>query len=101
MRVLKSLLIVVNRRNQMGYFKQLDVMIQDVVHYKPEYTTDLGMIVPAQNQTDYWQLRDEIEEHIAGNLAIDQLSPIAKDVMNEWEGLMQSMNERPEQEERF
>lgn len=87
----------------MSYFKQLDVMIQDCVHYKPAYFNDLGEYVPAQNETDYWQLRDEINEHISGNLSVDQLSPIAADLMRDWEDLMCEQAEESEdyREERF
>jgi len=81
----------------MSYFKALDEMIQHTVHYMPAYTSDLGMIVPAQNESDYLLLRDEINEHMHGTLDFTQLSPVAFDIMCQWEELMSQQAEESEE----
>jgi hypothetical protein len=71
----------------MGYFKELDVLIQDKAKYNPD---------TRENEHTYLQLKDEIEAHISGILAIDQLSPIAQDVLKDWESIVAEHIEQPE-----
>ena len=76
----------------MGYFKELDTLIQDKTHYNPE---------TRENEASYLQFKDEIEAHISGELEFDQLSPIAQDTIREWESLIEArashdMAEQPE-----
>ncbi len=63
----------------MGYFKELDLMIQERTEYNPE---------TRENESNYLQFKDEIEMHISGQLEFDQLSPIAQDLMRDWENLI-------------
>ena len=73
----------------MSYFKELEMMIQD----KAQYNDETG-----ENRATYLQLKDEINEHIAGNLAYDQLSHVAQDLMRDWEAAIgsQVQAEHPE-----
>lgn len=65
----------------MGYFKELDLMIQERCNYNPE---------TRENEASFLQFRDEVNAHIAGELVFEQLSPIAQDLIADWEGLCEA-----------
>jgi hypothetical protein len=69
----------------MGYFKELDLMIQERCNYNPD---------TRENENTYLQFKDEIEMHISGQLQFDQLSPIAQDLIRDWESVCESMSAR-------
>lgn len=76
----------------MGYFSELDVLIQDrCTTTVKEADLFEGEIIVKKvfNENDYLQLRDEIGLHLSGELAFDQLSPIAQDVVRDWESLIE------------
>lgn len=57
-------------------FKELDLIIQD------------HCLTGENNEVDditYQLLKDEINEHINGKLPFNKLSPIAQDIMVQWE----------------
>ena len=84
----------------MGYFSELDVMIQDRVHYKPELTDENGVVITQEeNLNDYLQLRDEVQAHLSNDLEFDQLSPIAQDVLRDWENAMMESTFMEEEED--
>lgn len=66
----------------MGYFKELDIIIQERTEYDPETRA---------NEAAYLQLRDEIGMHLEGTLVFDQLSPIAQEVVRNWESMVEEM----------
>ena len=81
----------------MSYFSQLDEMIQERTGYVPEQLDDdTGELTPEQNLSQYLQFRDEINDHISGRLEFDQLSPIAQDLMRDWEDWCEQMSARYE-----
>lgn len=72
----------------MSIYKQLDTMIQDRCMFKDS----AGELVLDENS--YLQLRDEINEcktvSEEGTLEFEQLSPIAQDIVAEWEGWIEA-----------
>ena len=69
----------------MGYFKELDILVQEKTNYNHE---------TRENEASYLQFRDEINAHIAGELVFEQLSPIAQDTIREWESLIEAMTSK-------
>jgi hypothetical protein len=74
----------------------LDEIIKYRVGYHPELLDDYGNVVqPAVNQEDYELMTGEINQHISAmipeeeRLTFEQLSPIAQDIMREWESLVE------------
>ena len=69
--------------------KQLDQMIKEKVQYDED---------TRENEHAYLPLRDEINEcklvSAYGQLEIDQLSPIAQDVVREWESWIEDYANR-------
>jgi hypothetical protein len=65
----------------MSYFKELDLLIQARTEYNPETRA---------NETSYTLFKDEINEHIQGRITFEQLSPIAQDLMRDWESYCES-----------
>lgn len=65
----------------MSYFKELDLMIQERCKYNPD---------TRENENVYLQFKDEIEAHISGELVFDQLSPIAQDLIRDWESVCEA-----------
>ena len=68
----------------MGYYDELDSMIR-------ERCNNIDPNTATQKELEqYWQFKDEIEEHLAGGLEFDQLSPSAQDLIRDWESLIEA-----------
>jgi hypothetical protein len=83
----------------MSYMKMLDEIIQYRCGYHPAETDEEGNETqPAVNEASYLQMIDEINQHVSGEipeeqrLSFEQLSPIAQDVIREWESLIEQEN---------
>lgn len=81
----------------MSYMKKLDEIIQYKVGYIPAEYNDNGMIsIPAVNESSYQLMLDEINQCVSSEvpeeqrLSFEQLSPIAQDIIREWESLIES-----------
>jgi hypothetical protein len=68
----------------MGMYDELDDMIKERCNnINPETATQKEL-------EQYYQFKDEIEEHFAGNLEFNQLSPSAQDLIRDWESLIEA-----------
>lgn len=62
------------------YDQILETMIIEKSKYDP---------ITRVNEDQYLQFKDEIESHLAGELAWDQLSLCAQDTIREWEWILE------------
>ena len=74
----------------------LDEIIQYKCGYHPAETDEYGNEVqPTVNEDNYLQMVSEINLHVSSEvpeedrLSFEQLSPIAQDVMREWESMIE------------
>ena len=66
----------------MGYFKELDEMIQYVVGFDPD---------TRENESAYLQLRAEVDDHIndSSMFPFESLSNTAQELIRNWESLIE------------
>ena len=84
----------------MSYMKMLDEIIQYRCGYHPAEVDPATqeIVQPAVNEESYLQMVDEINQHVSGEipeeqrLTFEQLSPIAQDIIREWESLVEQEN---------
>lgn len=84
----------------MSYMKMLDEIIQYRCGYHPAEVDPVTQqeLQPAVNEASYLQMIDEINQHVSGEipeeqrLSFEQLSPIAQDIIREWESLIEQEN---------
>jgi hypothetical protein len=82
----------------MSYMKMLDEIIQYRCGYHPAEVDEATQFViqPAVNEPSYLQMLDEINLHVSetgeNHLEFEQLSPIAQDIIREWESLVEEAN---------
>lgn len=79
----------------MGAMNRLDEKIKERCAYRPADEDIYGDPLPAINEESYTLFRDEINEHIQGRITFEQLSPVAQDLVAQWEGEEEARNSAP------
>ncbi len=66
----------------MSVFDELDCMIE----YYTRYNRETG-----ENESEYNNMKEEIDSHLCGETPFDSLSPDAKKIMTDWESFVSDM----------